>query len=394
MGFFMRSCYVLGGSEEFPTGTTDALRRSRSETLLTKCAQCLIDCGCGWQLDTTKSTSLTDYTDIPSLQTTPKYMPGLFFINTISGCKLFMSYFGTASWSYGIKNFNASNLAPFSTNRHTGLCISIIPAGSESVFGDPTQNSFIPSDATRICGSFYSSLNSSGGGSSAAYSPENGTYYKYYILATSTAVAVAASHGSSIPGLPNAPIYATGRILGNLAHASDDASNANYATVMLRKRSSNYDGDGEVFTTGMSTFVGGGNYTYSVGYNNEGSGSNIGSIYCTAAIARSNGTWINGSSSTAPVRNVIHYTANPYLVNTCVSSSSIAAWSPIAVASIAADLATYGVIPGNGFKGFLDTDLFRCAGAGTQGTTFDNDKLYYCETNKYLVIGWDPSNNS
>ena len=50
------------------------------------------------------------------------------------------------------------------------------------------------------------------------------------------------------------------------------------------------------------------------------------------------------------------------------------------------DLTTYGIVPGDGFKGYLDTDLFRCA-LGTYGQTFDNGNFICADGTYNFLIG-------
>lgn len=255
MGFRCKSFYVLAGSAEFPTGNTDELRRSRSETLLTKISQTLISCDCGWQLDTTKNATDTSYVDIPC-STGSKTYPGLFFVNTISGCKLFMSFFGDNIQNYGIKDFSGGDLVLFNNNKyHGGVCTSIIPSGSTSTFGDPTTSTFIPSDATRICGTFYrNTFNYSSIRYAAAYNPDSGYYYKYWVFATPYAVGFYANkkNGSNDPTLYS-PIYVSGKIFGAISH-DETSRNAKYGTYIIRNMSGDFEGNATPLLSSPSIF--------------------------------------------------------------------------------------------------------------------------------------------
>ena len=53
------------------------------------------------------------------------------------------------------------------------------------------------------------------------------------------------------------------------------------------------------------------------------------------------------------------------------------------------DLNTFGVVPGDGFKGYIDPDILRCAN-GNFGQMYDNGNLICCSYN--LLIGWDSTN--
>ena len=55
------------------------------------------------------------------------------------------------------------------------------------------------------------------------------------------------------------------------------------------------------------------------------------------------------------------------------------------------DAGNYGVVPGNCFKGYLDTDFFRNVYYGFQyDTLFDGGNFIYAGGG--IALGWDPSN--
>lgn len=388
MGFKVRSFYVVAGSEEFPTGNTDALRQSRSRLLLTKCAQLLIDCGCGWQLDSTRSTSTSDFTEIPTRYNDTTTYPGLFFTNTISGCKLFMAYFGANVRTYGIKNFSGNDLLKyFGSDYHGGVCISMIPEGSESVFGDPLTTTFIPDDATRIVGTYYSNSTSSSNKYAAAYNPTSGVYYKYWIGATPYCVITYVNHYSGDPPGFYVPIYAVGRIFGTLAH-DETTTNAKYGVFCFRFMTGADEGWATLINCSATCF----DSTLAVpglGFSKTGT---IKSYDTAGSFSNTSGAWINGNDYAN--YNVIFYVENkeqlsPAMFN--ISGSS--RWRALSMAVVSSDLTTYGVSSGDGFKGYLDTDLFRAAYA-TRGQTFDNGAFICPENGNNLIIGWDSSNDA
>ena len=63
---------------------------------------------------------------------------------------------------------------------------------------------------------------------------------------------------------------------------------------------------------------------------------------------------------------------------------------PYAVGNCSADLTTYGVIPGDGFKGYLDTDLFRASVDHEVGRLYDNGNFIGV---KSMLLGWDHQND-
>ena len=395
MGFKLQQVVVLAGSEEFPTGNTDDLRLSRSKTLLTKCAQALIDCNVGWQLDTTKSATTTSYTDIPDKSGTKNY-PGLFFVNTVSGCKLFMAYFGDSVYSYGIKDFSGSDVIPAKGYKnHGGLCISIIPGESSQTFGSPTSNTFIPSDATRICGTYWrdTSTSISGEQYSAAYNPTSDTYYSYSLMVTDSAISVYAFHttDSSVSNLCSVPIYSAGRIFGIISHAPTHV-NAYYGVLIPRISSYQYESWSELGHKSFSPY----------GTSIDVPWSDISSSgFPGGSFAREDGTWVNGSQSIDSYWcNASYYTTDIAMCDNSgtFNKSSSYRWSQIGmmVNTTSSQLSTLGVTPGNGFKGYLDTELFGAATPGTGIIPCDNGNRIYMGSSSQSswVLGWDSSNPS
>lgn len=383
MVFRCKSCYVVAGSAEFPTGDTDALRRSRSETLLTKIAQTLISCDCGWQLDTSKNATDTSYVDIPCA-TGSKTYPGLFFINTISGCKLFMSYFGDYIQNYGIKDFSGGDLVLFNNNKyHGGVCTSIIPEGSSSTFGDPTTSTFIPSDATRICGTFYrTNFIFSSIKYAAACNPINNYYYKYWVFATPYTIGFYVNRKDGEQPDIATIIYTTGKLFSTVSHV-ESHRNAKYGTYMFRDQSGDDEGWATVLTSQITVL----SETIQIPARSDNQ-SNPYTVHPSASVSRADGTWIlggNGSNynTIARVEDVVHLSSKVF-----TASSSTTRWIPFSVVYIATNLTT-GIVSGDGFKGILDTELFRC-GISSKGDTFDGGKFVCLESTKNILTGIDP----
>jgi hypothetical protein len=344
-----------------------------------------------------KSATTSSFTEIPCADGSKTY-PGLFFINTTSGCKLFMSYFGDTITSYGIKNFSGDDVVIYyssgSNSYYGGLCLSIIPAESTSNFGDPTTTTFIPSDATRICGTFY---NRSGTGWSAALNPTSGMIYRYWLGATPETVFVAAGHDTSAsgPGLA-VPIYCTGKIFGELAHKEDNAITAKYGVLFFRKETSSY---GEswtgILTQSITKAFGSGSFNAFGNFNM----SNSSDIFTAGSFTRANGTWFLGGESVgyAQWKTAFAVTDNFRLIDPSVhyTAANTIRWCPIALGILSMSsemLRQGGVVPDDGLKGYLDTDLFRASNEMTRGQMFDNGKFICLEDSIGLIIGWDSSN--
>lgn len=390
-GFKFKRFSVTAGDSDFPTGDTDALRRTRSETVVSKCAQALIDCHVGWILDITKSATISSYVDIPTRTGSLNY-PGLFLVNTISGCKLFMAYFNGSVQDYGIKDFSGNDVYSFHGSNYKfvgGLCMSMIPEGSTSTFGDPTTTTFIPLDATRIAGTawYYSS-----GCYPTAYNPTSGDICYWGIYATPYCIATTSTHRSSGETWTLAcPIYAIGRIFGTLAHEEDNSVNSKYGFVYFRSETYGYP---EGFYPTIKYNI---NSVFDI--SQSGSlyipGCSIGAdTYVGGCISASDGTWLNGTDWLT--HNVSFYVEGLEQIAYGVFNRSgmDTRWVPIAMMTVTRSTsAPFDVFNGDGFKGYLDVDLFRCA-KGTYTQLFDNGNFICVEDNLNLLFGWDLTNDT
>lgn len=398
MGFKFKRIDLVGGGDEFPTTDTSYTgRRARSVTIIKKIGQAILDCNCGWALDK-GAESVDDFTDVPSKASGETY-PGLFFKNTTSGCKLFVCYIANQV-QYGMRDFGGTGADLFQCNSGTdrfvsSLCMSIIPEGSTSEFGDVSLTTFLPADATRIIGTdvTYESDGHYGG---FGAEPTAGWIYSYGIFVSPYAISVSCAKAQSNPGNLGIPSYCVGRIFGTLAHSSDNTNQAKYGVVTFRSK---YDivtcaeGTYTPMTYIMNYYLGNSTINLSGITPFDGAFSNyLGYDKTSCSFAKADGTWINGSDRT--VFTTIFYPSDPtqlsgYVFNSTNNGKS--RWVPYEVVVLSSDLDTYGVVPGDGFKGHLDTDLFRCA-KGTYGQTFDNGNFICADGTYNFLIGWDSTN--
>lgn len=389
MGFKYKKFTFVGGSESFPTGNSEALRQQRSKEILKNAAEALIATDTGWILDSSRNATTSDFSSVPCMSGS-KTFPGLFFINSMSGCKLFMAYFGGSHESTDvINNFGDNNNLYYlssTTSSICGLIVSIIPSGSFNSFGASFNSDFLPQDATRLVGTcFYTSVGSFY--TTHAFNPTSGDKYTWGILATPFVVGVGSSKSDGI----SSPVYITGRIFGELAHNEDKAVNAKYGTVFFRMTTSNgvtegWSGD---ISSNMSYF--GGTSTRVPGRPTDN--GNISANNCCGVFSKPDGTWVNGTNGSSYI--VLLITSNPFLLsNKVFSANSNTWWQPLLMLVMTNDLSTYNVVPGDGFKGYLDTDLFRC-GLGDYGTLFDNGNFIKANEDIYnnLILGWSLTGN-
>lgn len=380
MGFKFKRFDLTVGSEDFPAGVTDANILTKCQTIVREFALKLISMGIGWELDSSRNESVTDYAEVPD-NSTGKW-PGLFLVNTTSGCKLFVCNIGKSGRS--IKNFSGSDILVSQNNTQivSGLCMSMIPGGSSNSFGLDFDASFLPSDATRIYGTAKS------GEFGISYSNEGGNICSCGIYATEYVISVvlAISSNGNPPPLKT-PNYAVGRILSTLSHEEDDEIHSKYGVFCMRILSTTsgvpYSDQGNPIYDVISAFGTGISFI----------GNNSSSFYACGSICQANGTWLLGYGS-SPNRCVKIYPVSVLdLSNKIFNSNGTgkSRWIPLEIVSYSDDLSVYGIVPGDGVKGYLDTDLFRCA-ISTYGQQFDNGNFIAVTDSYNLLMGWDPAN--
>lgn len=376
MGFKFKRIDFVSGSAAFPLGTGSTETNTRLHNVIGGLADALINMsGLHWVIDTDYCSSTSDFKDVPN-SNNATYNSGLFLKNTESGCKLFIAYMSY----YGIKNFGGSDLCQIkSSSGLSGVVVSMIPDGSTSVFGSSFDSSFLPSDATRFVGTCASN-------GSYCYDPSSGYIYTWAICATDYVIVIFGDRTSrGTPADLEAPSYSVGRIIGTLAHSEDDPSlhkNARYGVLFMRELGSNSDWGNllydyySIFGSNVN-FVGNasGNYTTSV-----------------ASVCRSDGTWIKGTDHSTYAVKVFPESIgqlNGKIFSPIGTGKS--RWIPFIVMCYANDLSVNGIVTGDGVKGYIDTDLFRCA-KGAYGQQFDNGNFICIDSTNNLLLGWDSTN--
>ena len=387
-----------GGSTDFPSGSS--YRYEKSCKIVTDIADALISMNIGWDVDTTRSTSTTDYTQIPPRSGSTTY-PGLFLKNTVSNCKLFICYFATLC-TETISLFDNNSLLNFGkvNPNYTGLMMSMIPGESTQVFGDPNTTSFLPQHATRLVGTvhYYNTSSSYNKQRTIAGYPLSGYTYTYGLWATDSVIAVGAYEAQGSTPSIFEPCYIVGKIMGTLAHSTEDnAPNAMYGVLLLKDiySVSNINNDNT-----LESLFGIRSYSPYLFGNNSNTfiscpiTSNIDFFsekhIPVSSVAKSNGDYINGCNYSnclctfAPVDIV---QSSEYVFS---NQSGSIRWTPYSVFCVSSDLTTNGIISGDGFKGYVDTSLLRCA-HGIHGQTYDSGNFVCCSLYN-LLIGWDPNN--
>lgn len=419
MGFRFKKVSFTGGASNFPVGTTQENLRTKSESIVKGVAQALIDLNIGWGLDSTRSTSITDFTEVPVVTDTRTY-PGLFLVNSVSGNKLFVCYIASTNDSYGIyTDSNYSQLyglvessGSHTTPSHTGLIMSMIPGDANESFGSLFGSSFLPQSATRLIGT-CAFTNNNTWHHNIAYMATSGITYMYGVWATEYCVMISTCTSSSVDTWIHIISYAVGRILGTLAHESDTLPQSRYGVIQF---SFTNPSTADSLYTEMRRWIGRQNTqllatsttkdkrflgltthikfthntdvdpTYNV-QDNEARGA-------TCQIFSTSGSVINNTSTTTVTFMPLNYCV---FANTVSSTANSCRWSPYLVYVYSEDISANGVVSGDGVKGLLDIDLFRCS--NTNGYTSQTDITLY-NNGKFIqymvnaILGWDSNNES
>lgn len=382
MGFKFKRVSFTGGSSTWGNTT-----RARAEAVVSGIAQALIDMGIGWGLDSERSASTTDFCEVPFMDSGGETMPGLFLQNIVSEDRLFIAYIA-ARCDHGIDLPNGQ-LVPCGevTNPcYTGLIMSMIPGASGEKFGNAFDAGFLPPSATRI----YGACQGSGKTNMTAYARYNGSGLRYCwgVCATYHCVAVACGYSNDDSPAELRLCFACGKILEHLAH-EENTSQSKYGVLQFTtstgsanaeagtwKKASVNLGDASVDFFGTENLTK--EYSASV---------STSAVKSAACIFKADGAAV-GHTSTANVR--VFAENYGQLAGGIMASSAGTRWVPFTVAVVSTNLPGDGIVPGDGMKGYLDTNLFRCARA-TRGQYFDNHN-FVCANDYCLLIGWDSGN--
>lgn len=393
MGFKYSELVFTGQSSDFPSGATNALIRQREEFIVKGIAQALIDADTGWTLDTAKNATITAFVDIPTKSSSIK-SPGLYLRNTTSGCKLFVSYNGRSP-SGGIAAAEGCSITAYNSAQSTeeiglnGLILSIIPENSTDDFTMPASTDAtlsVPSSATRLaCTVTNYPANSSYIGT-ISQSNISGAVYRYGVLSTAFCVVILIQKSLKL---------AVGRVLGELAHTEDSSVSAKYGVIYFARC---YEVREDIYGENSSTAPAGGASISSYGqsptalakYNANASTSQTPYWGGMSCITKADGTWVGNTSDTV----VSYFPANlSFYRNTYISYSTAnntKRWMPYICYIQTGDLQTNGVVPGDGIKGLLDTDLFRYVPSAAN--TLLDDGAFYA-LNSWITIGWSGGSN-
>jgi hypothetical protein len=279
-------------------------------------------------------------------------------------------------------------------NIFSGIIMSMIPAKSTSTFGSTFDNTFLPSDATLIVGTTQDYTNGANWlGLSYVCRASSGVHYSYGLFVDEDCIGIGGNMDSSLTPTIR-PGYFCGRIFGDLAHRDmDNQLQAKYGVIKFTDNCNNYSEENVEFKYYLSSTISSaiqnpyGCY-FSKNINTDTLSVSLQGACSNGMFFKANGTRIDGRTGA----NVRFY---PHTGTICSSKmysvGGSIKWVPIEAGVVSNDLANDGVIPGDGFKGWLDTDRFRCG--GTTLNALYNDGTFICaDADHSLLLGWDPSN--
>ena len=181
-----------------------------------------------------------------------------------------------------------------------------------------------------------------------------------------------------------------GSIFDTLAHPTEDVSRvAKYGILSLNWDLSNYSSFGSLRT---------GEYVLSGAIRQKSDWGNWMDPYNHGAsvFANAAGEWIYGSYSASSAYRATIYAADALSATACVPiTRGKARWLAIGMTSCSENINTSGyVVPGDGMKGWLDTDMIRavCPTGLQTNYTLDNGNFVYVGYG--LMMGWSADNDT
>lgn len=180
-----------------------------------------------------------------------------------------------------------------------------------------------------------------------------------------------------------------GEIFDTLAHPTEDTSRvAKYGIFSL--------GDGGSYTSFNRLSTGERVLNSWIQEKNYWSNNSSPSYKLAHVFANAAGEWIHGSYSASSAYRLPLYAENALSASACTPiTRGKARWLAIGMTSVSENINTSGyVVPGDGMKGWLDTDMIRavCPTGLQTNYTLDNGNFIYVGNG--LMMGWCPTNDT
>ena len=180
-----------------------------------------------------------------------------------------------------------------------------------------------------------------------------------------------------------------GAIFDTLAHPTEDTSRVAKYGIFSLGTSSNYSSF-TTLTTGEQVLHGG------IASKNYWSDYTYPEYYLAHVFANAAGEWIHGTYDAASAYRVPLYAKDALSASACTPiTRGKARWLAIGMTSVSENINTTGyVVPGDGMKGWLDTDMIRavCPTGLQTNYTLDNGNFIYVGNG--LMMGWSAANDT
>ena len=180
-----------------------------------------------------------------------------------------------------------------------------------------------------------------------------------------------------------------GEIFDTLAHPTEDTSRVAKYGIFSLGRSSSYNSF-DTLSTGEKVL------NSRIREKNYWSPNSDPSYYLAHAFANAAGEWIHGSYSAASAYRLPLYAQDALSASACTPiTRGKARWLAIGMTSVSENIDTSGyVVPGDGMKGWLDTDMIRavCPTGLQTNYTLDNGNFIYVGNG--LMMGWSADNDT
>lgn len=180
-----------------------------------------------------------------------------------------------------------------------------------------------------------------------------------------------------------------GEIFDTLAHPTEDTSRVAKYGIFSLGESSSYTSFGTL-STGERVL------NSWIQEKNRWSSNSDPSYKLAHVFANAAGEWIHGSYSAASAYRLPLYAQNALSASACTPiTRGKARWLAIGMTSVSENINTSGyVVPGDGMKGWLDTDMIRavCPTGLQTNYTLDNGNFIYVGNG--LMMGWSAANDT
>jgi hypothetical protein len=369
-GGFKASEYVF----TYTRSTTASTVEAQVKAIVRNICNCIMQCEPHWQYDAEFTTSADDYFQVGTGTAAGNKRYAQFLINSMTGSRL-MVYYDPAFLTTSIQSACIANGLCY------GLCMSIIPGGGTEKW-DTTDNgttiAFIPNTGTNLLG-FCDTVKPTNTTSTNTLINTSGTHtWRFVVIVKEDLITVFLGE-AGVTEIYNG--LSIGRIFGVLCNEEDNEYYSHYGAFLWKFKISTSSNDIFEASTGSSwASIINPRDTYYQG--------NMRSVYFRKSVATRP---VMYKSTTVPFPTFTNNATFDGNRNSSVTSGKTS-FGAVLLSYTTDDANSYGIVPGNSFKGYLDTDFFRTVYVGFQfDALFDSGKFIYAGGG--WAIGWDPSNS-